>query len=392
MSETVEFNQPSVFHDIPVVDVDTHLTEPADLWLSRAPARLRERVPQVKEHDGALSWVIDRDRYMGPAFSSSAVRRDGSKAPGAEFLSLPFEDLTHAAYDPKARIAFMDQAGITAQLVYPNVLGFGGHKAMVADPEIRLLSTQIYNDAMMEIQAESDGRLFAMALMPWWDVDEAVRELERCQQMGLRGINTNPDPHSHGLPELGDPHWHPLWEKCVEYDLPINFHIGASDESQSWFSAGCWPSHDADKQIAYGATAVAISNFRVLANILLSGFLDRFPTLKIVSVESGVGWIPFFLECLEYQMAECAVKLKSTPKEVFQRQIYACSWFERENIVASARALGVDNVLFETDFPHPTCLYPDALTYIADGAAGFTTEERRKIYGGNAIRVYNLPL
>jgi len=98
-------------------------------------------------------------------------------------------------------------------------------------------------------------------------------------------------------------------------------------------------------------------NARVLTNIIVSLFLERFPKLKIVSVENGVGWVPFMLETLEYQMQEARIKYTIPPFELFRRQIYACSWFERRNFPASARMLGVDNVLFETDFPHPTCLY-----------------------------------
>jgi predicted TIM-barrel fold metal-dependent hydrolase len=113
--------------------------------------------------------------------------------------------------------------------------------------------------------------------------------------------------------------------------------------------------------------------------------------LKVVSVESGVGWIPAVLESLEYQMAENWLACKVSPLEIFARQIYVCGWFERRNFVEAARQTGVDNVMFETDFPHPTCVYPDALNTFAQTASGFTREERRKIFGGNAVKVYNLP-
>ena len=135
-----------------------------------------------------------------------------------------------------------------------------------------------------------------------------------------------------------------------------------------------------------------ISNSRVLANLVISLVLERYPKLKVVSVESGVGWIPFMLESIEYMMRETGVKYLIPPHELFKRQIYACSWFERRNFATMARMLGVDNVMFETDFPHPTCLHPNALDYVATTASEFTLEERKKVFGGTAARVYNLPV
>jgi predicted TIM-barrel fold metal-dependent hydrolase len=244
---------------------------------------------------------------------------------------------------------------------------------------------------MAETQANSNNRVFPMALMPWWDVQAAVNEAKRCAKMGLRGVNTNSDPNDHGMPDLSDPAWYPLWEVCSDLDLPVNFHIGASDATMDAIGPGVWPSHGKDEGVVW-SVMLFLNNCRVMTNILVSRFLEKFPKLKIVSVESGVGWIPFMLEAVEYQMHEADTKYTVPVDEIFRRQIYACSWFERKSIVPMARMIGVDNLLFETDFPHTTCLYPNALQYVADAAAAFTPEERRKVFGGNAARVYNLPL
>jgi len=260
------------------------------------------------------------------------------------------------------------------------------------DPDLRLVITRIYNDAVAEMQRESGDRIFPMALMPWWDVKETVTEAERCHKMGLRGVNTNPEPQQQGFPDLSDPHWRPLWDVCSDLDLPVNFHIGAGFETATWFGDGVWQSHDDYRKLAYGGSVMFMVNFKILANMIIAGFLEDYPKLKIVSVESGVGWIPFMLEAVEFQMAEAGTKYRLSPWEIFQQNIYACSWFEKAHIVHSARAIGVDNVLWETDFPHPVCLYPDALNYVAPAAEAFTAEERRKVFGGNAARIYNLPI
>ncbi|WP_016746180.1 amidohydrolase family protein [Rhizorhabdus wittichii] len=376
---------------IRVVDADTHVSEWYDLWTSRAPAKYRDRVPQVRDIDGRWDWIID-GQTLNREGASSAIRKDGSKTVGMAFRDLQLADVHPGAYDLTSRIAFMDREGIAAQIAYPNLLGFGGQKSMMIDEELRNVSMTIFNDAMAEMQADSGNRIYPMTMVPWWDVKLAVKEAERCAAMGLRGINMNSDPHLHGLPHLGDPHWYPLWEACSALGLPVNFHIGASDESMTWFGAGLWPGHPDEVKLAYGSLMLFVGNMRVLANILLTRVLERFPALKIVSVESGAGWVPFFLEALEYQMREAAMDYRDSPKDVFRRQIYICSWFERDDIVHTARKIGIDNLMFETDFPHPTCLYPDSFHYMEGAIGAMTPQERGKIFGGNAQRIYNLDL
>ncbi|HMP55933.1 MAG TPA: amidohydrolase family protein, partial [Novosphingobium sp.] len=213
----------TVFGGRKVIDVDTHLVEPFDLWSSRAPAALRDRLPRVKVVDGVRSWVIDDDRILSKgAVPACTISRDGEKWPGLDFVAKQMEDVDPAAYAIKPRLEVMDRMGIDAQIVYPNILGFGGQKAVEVDAGLRLATVEIFNDAMAEIQAESGERLFPMALLPWWDVKQAVKETERCIAMGLRGININSDPHTskddagNAIPDLGHEHWFPLWEVCED--------------------------------------------------------------------------------------------------------------------------------------------------------------------------------
>jgi predicted TIM-barrel fold metal-dependent hydrolase len=377
---------------IKVVDADTHLSEAHDLWTSRAPARLRNRVPRVKPVDGGLMWIIDEDISLGVVSASSALHKSGRKSVGNEFFQWQNDDVDPGSYDLGFRLKAMDAMGVYAQIVYPNVLGFGGQRSFLVDAELRQLSIEIYNDAMAEMQAASGRRLFPMALLPWWDVRRAVAEAERCAAMGMRGVNINPDPNGHGLPDLSDRYWYPLWEACCSLNLPVNFHIGASDESMSWFGQGAWPSHSENAQLAFGSTMLFVGNQRVLVNMLISRFLEKFPTLKVVSVESGISWIPFVLEAVEYQMSEAGLKMELSPWEVFQRQIYACCWFERRHLLADIRRIGEDSILFETDYPHPTCLYPDPLKQLQGTIEEMTRNEREKLFNRNAVNVYGLPI
>ncbi|MFM6933281.1 MAG: amidohydrolase family protein, partial [Novosphingobium sp.] len=233
-----------------IIDADTHLTEPHDLWVKRAPAALRDRVPQVKMLNGQRCWVIDGDKSIGHgAHPNSAVLKEGGKIRDLDtFLKVQFEEVHAGSSSVKERLALMDEAGIFAQIVYPNILGFGGQASARVDPELRLACVQIYNDAMAELQEESGQRLFPMALLPWWDVKQAVIETERCIAMGLKGININSDPHTSKdedgnlIPDLGTEHWFPLWEVCEDKKLPVNFHIGASETAIDWMGKQGWPS------------------------------------------------------------------------------------------------------------------------------------------------------
>ena len=391
---------PAVFGGRKVIDVDTHLTEPHDLWTRRAPARLKERVPQVKVHNGVRSWVIDRDKILlEKAIPASTVKRDGSKWPGLEFINHQFEEVHPASHSAAERVAMMDATGISAQVLYPNILGFGGQQAVKVDDELRLACVEIFNDAMAEFQADSGQRIFPMALLPWWDVKLAVAEIERARRLGLKGININSDPHTFTradgskLPDLASEYWYSMWEACEALDIPVNFHIGASDQSTDWLGWQGWPGLHRDLRAALGGAMLFINNGRVMGNLILSGLLDRYTKLKFVSVESGIGWIPFLLEAIDYEYQEVAInngKLQRRPSEYFKTNFYACFWFERRDLSRQIMAVGVDNVMFETDFPHPVCLYP--IDDMDQAMAGLTESQKVQVLSGNAANVYDIRL
>ena len=379
-----------------VIDADTHLTEAHDLWTKRAPAAYADRVPHVVDIDGKPTWVVD-GAELGFAAGGGVIDRDGAKGRALEALFEWTVDRIHlGAFDPEARIEVMDDSGIWAQVCFPNSIGLGGQgiSDTVKDPVLRLLCVQIYNDAMAEVQADSGCRLLPMPVLPAWDVDACVAEAQRVASLDLRGVNMTCDPNDLGGPDLANRAWDPLWEVCADLQLPVHFHIGASLTTMTFFGNYPWASQDEDTKLAIGGTLLFIGNARVVTNIILSGMLDRHPALKMVSVESGVGWIPFILEALDYEMAENApdqlAKMSMLPSEYFRRNLYATFWFEKTNVPALIAAVGEDNVLFETDFPHPTCLYPKPLDTVAEKMSALTPSVQRKVLGENAARLYRL--
>lgn len=384
--------------DVRVIDADTHLTEAHDLWTKRAPEKYKDRVPRVEEVDGQPTWVAD-GTPIGFAGGGGVIDRDGDKFPFSESMPVwSIERVHEAAYNPKLRLEIMDEFDIYAQVLFPNSIGLGGQGLSNAlqDPDLRRVCIEIYNDAGAELQDESGNRLLPMPVLPAWDIAECVRESERIAGMGMRGVNLTSDPQDLGSPDLASRDWDPLWEVCADLNLPVHFHIGASLTAMNFYGNYFWPSQHEFVKPAIGGSMLFINNARVVINTVFAGIFDRHPKLKMVSVESGVGWIPFILETMDYELWENAPaqasELSLMPSEYFKKHWYATFWFERNqgDVQRLIDSVGEDNVLFETDFPHPTCLYPKPLDAVEEKMLTLRPATRRKVLGENAAKLYRL--
>ncbi len=386
----------STLSELFVVDADSHWSEPADLFTKRAPSHLKDRVPHHEDVDGQRMWVMD-GVPIGAAVAGAVIGKDGHKAPALESLSVwPVEEAHRGAYDPKARIGVLDEFGINAQVIFPSTIGLGGQGLAGVDRDLSRISVEIYNDGMAEVQEQSGNRLLPMPIMPAWDIDLSVAEAKRVAAMGARGVNMTSDPQDLGSPDLANRAWDPFWATCAELHLPVHFHIGASVTGMTFYGQYFWPSQAEGTKLAIGGSLLFIGNARVVTNLILAGTFDRHPDLKCVSVESGIGWIPFILETLDYEMYENApdelAKPKKAPSEYFRTNLYATFWFEnnRNKLPELIEAVGEDCILFETDFPHPTCLYPDPLGTVEAKMATLSPEAQAKILGENARKLYRL--
>lgn len=385
--------------DMKIIDVDTHVVEPPDLWTSRMDPKWGDQIPRVRHDDkaGDDAWFVG-DHRLGAAGSAGQ----------AEWPEYPpghpprYEDTTIETRDPIKRLDWMDRYDIHTGILYPNVAMFAG-KTIISqmDAGARLAQVQAYNDYQTEFAAAAPGRYVTITSLPFWDLDATLAEIDRCAELGHRGVNFTQDPSAFGLPLLTDPYWDPMWANVQEKGVPVNFHIASGDTSLIGNSghASCGP------QANYASMGVTffMSNARTLAQLITGGICHRFPKLNFVSVESGVGWIPFALAALDWQWHNCGVFLEHpeyqlTPSEYFKRQIYGCFWFERDTANTAIAQLGADNILFETDFPHPTSMSPGTHTsaiapnlYIQETFSGLPEADLRKILHDNAARIYGLP-
>jgi predicted TIM-barrel fold metal-dependent hydrolase len=223
-----------------------------------------------------------------------------------------------------------------------------------------------------------------------WDAQRALAEARRMAERGVKGI-TFAFPHQFGYPHVSDPHWDPLWAFAQDAKLSVNFHIGSGAGmgiALESLSKGA-PSFAS----AEGSTKAVASNVQVMAVLLFSGIMLRFPKLKIVSSESGAGWVPYLLEAADHhwEHANCAKDgMLLRPSEYFRRQCYVNFWFESAGLKMMRDHVSLDNVMFGSDFPHPTGTWPSTRAYVERSVEGLTADERRKVMAGNAIKVFNL--
>ena len=305
-----------------------------------------------------------------------------------------FGDWTDAVWDVKKRVQFMDDNGIYAQIAFPQATGFSsvGMVKKVADAELRTEMIRLFNMGAAEVQKESGNRILPQALLPVWDKDATLAEMQRCKDLGLTGFTVADAPEHSGMPCYDEPYWEGFWDFLNQTKLPLDFHIGGSAVFDAFLVP--WKSFGPEKSVPLASSMFYMSNAGTVGNFLLSGLFDKYPNVKIASTESGVGWIPFLLEALEYQFDEMVaterVNMKRRPKEYFMDHIYCCFWFEGESARNSIEYLGGRGVMFETDFPHPTCLHPVALEYAAKGLAGLKPEYVRMAMQDNAAELYHI--
>jgi uncharacterized protein len=351
---------------IKIVDCDTHFTEPPDLFTSRAPAKFKEKVPQVRRVAGVDRWFVG-DRDFG-SLGGNVIRADNNKLLGR--LAFPTIDEGHqAAHNVKARLRAMDDMGVYAQICYQNSgVTQAGSLMSLGDMELAETIIRIYNDAAAERQAESGQRLFTLGHLPLWDPAAMLAEARRCLDLGLKGFVLPDTPERLGIPSFLHDYWTPFLEMCADRGVPINFHLNAAMDPNTL----TWEGFAFEQTLSVVATMFSIGNAATLGNWIVSGRLD-----------------------LEHQFDEMlpskSKMLQRRPWDYFRDQFWVTYWFESVGPKLLLNTVGVNKVLFETDFPHPTSLYPGVQEHIVDTLGGYDQHVRKRVLERNAVELYNLP-
>lgn len=379
-----------------VVDADSHIIEPADLWTSRLDqAKWGDLIPHVRFHERRQEdyWFIgDHKLYGAGAFA---------QAQWPEFPPSHPKRLSEAflpAVDAKARLEYNDSVGVHYQVLYPNILGFHSHVFLKnMDPALATDCVRAYNDWLVEWCEADPKRLIPMMMLPFWDIDESVAEMKRAYDMGHKGVLFAARYDKVGLPRLVDDHWEPLLGQAQEMGLSMNFHVGFLNDPEDLKGAV-----DQSKKMDFTreSSLVLLGNAQNIAEVILSGVCHRYPDLDFVSVENGAGWLPFLGESMDWQWRNVGAHKdhpeRLLPSEYLYRQIYGMYWFEQDAVRSVMHKLA-DNLMFETDFPHATSLSPGPASespsprdVIETSLAGIDEATVGKVLQHTATKLYQL--
>jgi predicted TIM-barrel fold metal-dependent hydrolase len=383
--------------EIPIIDSDSHVTEPPDLWTSRLPAKWADDAPAPvwDAKHGEYRWKVGNNLLQGTAVFSQA----GWK----EFLPnhpKSLDDADPACYEAYAPLAKLDEFGIYGQVLYPNVLGFSASSFIaLADQELALACVSAYNDFLTEFASADPNRLLPVTMLPFWDLDASIRELHRACDNGHRGVLLAANYDKVGLPGICDLHWTPLLKAIEERGQSVNFHVGFNELTPEMVEAmSSLPGHE----FARLAVPTILGNIRVITDIICTGLCHSYPGLNFVSVESGASYLPYLMESLDWQWRNHGTHLKfperELPSHYLRKQVYGSYWFEQESI-ASVIHLIPDNIMFETDFPHPISLSPGPASYAETprvmaekSMAGVPEHIVRKVFCETAAKLYKVEL
>ena len=366
-----------------VISADGHIDLkylPHDLFVSNAPRGWEDQVPRVLELKEGKSWVAEGvDLGTNHNYSLKHPECGESKHIDRMFEAGFYEERPHLT-TPELRRKDQEIDGVDAEVIY-GILGLG---TALKNPELVQVVYQIYNTWVADFRKTDPGRFAALACIPNHDPQVAAGEVRRAAKLGLNGADF---VVSSAVKPLWHRDWDPLWAAAEECNIPISLHTTVYPVR--------WD-HDAamsgdDKLLARGilVTLIQISGAEFLVSMILSGVLDRFPRMKVVLGEAGVGWLPYVLARMdeEYDDRLTSLRLSLKPSEYWRRQGYTT--FQHETTVADAiAAVGEDNIMWGSDYPHFDSVWPDSRRSIDQDLGRLEESVRRKLTYENAGRLY----
>jgi len=379
-----------------LISVDDHVLEPPNVWTDRVSAKDRDRAPHMTTIDGVECWVYDGKTFPSSGLSAVAGKRKEEFSPEP----LPYSEMRPGCYDAKARLEDMDRAGILASLCFPTLPRFCGQMFMEASDRVFSLELlKAYNDWMIEEWCgAAPGRYIPLVIIPLWDPQLAVAELERCAAKGATSFAFSENPEPLGLPTIHDPngYWDPVMAAANDLEMVVSMHVGSSSQV---------PKITSDSPFMANLTWGAVRTSGAMLSWIFSGMFQKYPKLKIALSEGEIGWIPYFLERAEQVLdkqrhwvkrgvqfmdhgAGGGVDLDTLDvRETFRNHVFGC-FIDDAHGIASIDEIGEDNIMCETDYPHSDSTWPDSIKVVRDRIAHLDPEVQHKILRGNAERLY----
>ena len=372
------------------IDGDTHMNEPHDVWLTRTPSHLHDRVPRVERRNGREVWLYEGGKRMRSVTLLCNVI--GVSPVQWGLFCESYADLPQGAFHPEARLKDMDVDMTTAHVLYPTYVMAGAQEYTTKDRELQLACVRAYNDWMSEFCSVNPGRFFGLATLPVTSVEDAMAEAERVRGLtGIRGLLLTCWPNGGALPDHdADDRF---WDLVEDLDIACTIHVGffgggevgeASAEDSDSTPRISLPMLNVSRQ---GASTIPI-----FSQLILGGVLERHPKLRIGVAEVGVGWLPFFMEQTDDNYVRhrfwTGNHLKLLPSDYLKRQLF--STFQQDTYGIKNREYMIDNIMWSSDYPHSGADWPNSRVTIANHMRGVPDDEQRKILAGNAMRLYGV--
>jgi predicted TIM-barrel fold metal-dependent hydrolase len=371
-----------------VMSADSHMDLtylPPDAFVSRMPAKWRERAPRVVERDGSRVWVSG-DSVIG-VYGVYGPGVTGGKR-GRVLVEAGFASGQTRPSDPALRRQDQERDGVEAEIIYgvigisTGLFGRGG----VADPELLTAVYRAYNEFIAEFNRSLPGRFFGLGCIPNHDAGVAAAEIRRCADLGLPGVIFL--PWTAAMP-VWHPMWEPVWEAAEGSGVVLSFHVFEGGATTVGYEV-----KGAKSPASIGAWVVVgpMQMDEIVTSVILSGVCERHPNLRLVLGESGIGWLPYVLERLddtyEERLAE-DLKLSLPPSAYFKRQIWATFQKDFHGVRAMA-GIAPDNVMWGSDYPHRDGTWPFSREAIEEQFRGVDEAIKRKMLWENVRRLYRI--
>ena len=391
--------------DVQVMSVDDHVIEHRRVWVDRVPSKFGDAIPHIERLDDGNDWWF----YEGHKAGNFALNAVAGK-PWDQFNTDPrtYDDMRPGCFDIAERTKDMDADGVWAQMCFPNMAGFAGRIfESSADKDLGHACVVAYNDFILdEWCGYAPGRQVPVMLLPYWDVEASVREVYRVAAKGAKTYTFPELPHMRGFPSYHTSHWDPLFAATQETDLVVSIHFGSSGKSDMVPQGGMKVIHfgnaiDPAKLADHQGNAIndiaimGLNSAFAMAQLLTSPVFHKFPRLRFALSEGGIGWLPYMLERIDYvwerhRSYNPQVNQEIPPSVVFKDHIFGCFISDAAGI-ANRHLIGVDNIMFESDYPHADSNWPHSRKMLAEALADVPDDEARKIAEDNARRVFNFP-
>ena len=365
-----------------ILSSDSHVFEPPDLWSTRIDAAFRDRAPRIQRIDGADDIVVEADQVLS---GIGLITNPGARFEAPETITGRgrLEDVPRGGYDPNQHLEDMRLDGVAGEVLYPSQ---GLFYFRVKDTPLMSAIFRAYNDWLADFCRTDPSRLKGIAMVNVDDVEDGIKELERAARMGLAGAMITEYPLEHR--RYDQPEYEPFWAAAEALGMPLSLHTATKREGKIR-GAGAKTLRDASSR-STKAFYPALS----LCDMIFSGVFERHPRLTLAIVEFELSWVPNVLSAMDYtyreRHEEAIYRFKSDmrPSDFFHKNVVLS--FQEDAVGIRLRdVIGVDNMMWGSDYPHSESTFPQSQKILAEILAGVPEDEQAKIVGANTARVYH---